>query len=70
MINTQEERQAMHNASHPTCEDCGGEIVREKTSTGEYRDQDEADSYEYPNRCSTCAAKRRDQEPGPEGRDQ
>ena len=44
------------------CEDCGGEIIYEKDSTGEYLDQDEADSYEHPNLCGTCAAKRRESE--------
>jgi len=53
--------------SESICEDCGGEIIREKDSTGEYQDQDEADSYEYPNLCGTCAARRRDQESKSEG---
>ena len=44
------------------CEDCGVEIIHEKDSLGEYEDQDEADSYEYPNLCGECAAKRRELE--------
>ena len=56
----------MQKYTRTKCEGCGDEIIHEKDSTGEYLDQDEANSFEYPNLCSTCANER--QEPKSEDR--